>query len=237
MTPVPPWPVPNRPPATPPRPGPPPAQTFKAAGPHPRPDAMVFDRSDRPKKLFFVTSNPYKVEEAREAFEAAGLDLPLEQAAVDAPELQADTLPEVARFTCEQVRQRFRGDFFLEDAGLFVDALDGFPGVYSSYVFGTVGLEGLLRLMEDVPEGERTARFESCVALQVGKGKPKLFLGTCEGRILDQVREGRAFGFDPVFAPAGDDRAFSEIPLDEKNKLSHRGQALAQLVEHLQDLE
>lgn len=197
---------------------------------------MVFDRSERPKKLFFVTGNPHKVEEAREAFDAAGLDIPLEQAAVDAPELQADALPEVARFTCQQVRSSFRGDFFVEDAGLFVDALSGFPGVYSSYVFETLGLEGVLRLMEDVQDEDRAARFEACIALQVGKAKPKLFLGSCEGRILTEVREGRAFGFDPIFAPAGDDRAFSEIPLEEKNKVSHRGQVLAQLVDHLAEL-
>lgn len=194
------------------------------------------DDAGLPPKLFFVTGNPHKVEEARVAFEAAGLELPLEQAAVEAPELQADTLQEVARFSADQVRERFRGAFFLEDAGLFIDALQGFPGVYSSYVFSTLGLDGVLRLMESVPEDERTARFESCIAYRPTRGKTKLFLGACEGRILDAPREGRDFGFDPIFAPKGDDRAFSEIPAGEKNKVSHRGAALAQLVDHLKEL-
>lgn len=194
---------------------------------------MVFDRAEKPSKLFFVTGNRFKVEEAEDAFEQADLDIPLEQAAVEAPELQADTLPEVARFSAEQVRRDFRGAFFLEDAGLFVDALDGFPGVYSSYVYETVGVDGVLKLLEGAED--RSARFEACIALDLGDG-PKLFLGRCEGRILDAPREGRAFGFDPVFAPEGRDEAFSEIDLEEKAKISHRGRALAELVDHLAGL-
>lgn len=197
---------------------------------------MVFDREERPKKLFFVTGNRHKLEEAREAFERADLDIPLEQASIDAPEIQADRPAQVAKFSSREVRRDFRGSFFLEDAALFIDALDGFPGVYASYVFGTVGLEGILALMADVPDGERTARFESCIAYNPSEGKEKLFRAECEGRILEEAREGRMFGYDPIFAPAGDDRAFSEIPVEDKNEVSHRGQVLDQLVSYLKDL-
>lgn len=194
---------------------------------------MIFDRTEAPTKLFFVTGNRHKVQEAREVFDEAGLDIPLEQAAIDAPELQADRPAEVAEFSAREVRREFRGAFFLEDAALSIDALSGFPGVYSSYVFETLGLDGVLGLMEDVAQGDRTAHFESCIALSLRESKPKLFLGRIDGTILDEPRPGREFGYDPIFAPEGDDRAFSEIDVETKNEISHRGQALAQLVDHL----
>lgn len=189
---------------------------------------------DDPSKLFFVTTNRHKFEEAERAFEAAGLEIPLEQASIDAPEIQADRPAQVVEFTRAEVRRDFRGAFFVEDTALTIDALDGFPGIYASYVYGTIGLPGVLALMEGVPEGERTATFESCIAYAPTEGKGKIFRAECPGRVLTEAREGRAFGYDPIFAPAGDDRAFSEIPVEDKNGISHRGQVLDQLVGYLE---
>lgn len=189
---------------------------------------------ETPNKLFFVTTNRHKFEEAERAFGAADLEIPLEQASIDAPEIQAERPAQVAEFSSAEVRRDFRGAFFLEDAALTIDALNGFPGVYASFVFGTIGLPGILALMEGVPEGERTATFESAIAYNPLEGKPKLFRAECSGRILDEARDGRRFGYDPIFAPEGDDRAFSEIPVEEKNEISHRGQVLDQLVGYLE---
>jgi len=96
--------------------------------------------------------------------------------------------------------------------------------VFSSYVFKTLGVNGLLKLMKDVDD--RSAFFHSVVAFCAPKGKPVVFHGRVDGRIVDEVRGGAGFGFDPVFAPLnGDDRTFAEMSMMEKNRFSHRAEA------------
>ncbi len=148
-------------------------------------------------------------------------------------EVQADTLDEVAVASARWLLDEgaVPPPFVLEDAGLFVDGLSGFPGVYSAYVYRTVGCAGLLRLMEG--REDRSARFESRVALAMADGTVEVVAGTCHGRLSTEERGSGGFGFDPVFVPEGEVRTFAEMPLEEKDGLSHRGRALARLVERL----
>jgi len=173
-------------------------------------------------RLTFVTRNKGKFQEALGVLGPLGYDLV--QDARGYPELQAETLEEVARAGVEHLRAAGgpAPPFFLEDAGLFVDALGGFPGVYSAYVYKTIGNQGLLRLLEGRP---RTARFEAVLAYHDGEST-RLFRGACPGRIVEQERGTGGFGFDPIFVPEGEGRTFGEMDLAEKERVSHRARAL-----------
>jgi XTP/dITP diphosphohydrolase len=125
-----------------------------------------------------------------------------------------------------------------DDSGLCVDALGGAPGVYSARYAGATGTaaerdrannEKLLHALRAYPPADRGARFVCCVAL-VGPGDNLLQArGECPGRILEHPRGSGGFGYDPLFAPSGENRSMAELGLLEKNRLSHRGQALRAL--------
>ncbi len=178
--------------------------------------------------LTFATGNPGKIREARAMLSPLGHEVG--QWDQGYPELQADTLHAVAAFGLEQLEGRIDPPFLLEDAGLFVDALGGFPGVYSSYAFQTLGWEGLLTLLAD--EDDRSARFEALVGFHDGE-QHRFFEGHVEGAIAEEGRGEHGFGFDPIFVPEDHRRTFAEMTLEEKGKLSHRRQALDRLAEHL----
>lgn len=181
-------------------------------------------------KLTFATGNAGKFAEARAVLEPLGHTL--EQWDRGYPELQADTLGEVARAGVDALAGVLEPPFFLEDAGLFVDALGGFPGVYSSYVHRTLGWEGVLKLLDGVDD--RGARFEAVIGFAEGK-EVRLVRGVCPGTIAAVAAGEHGFGFDPVFVPEGHARTFAEMDVHEKAPLSHRGRALAAFVALLED--
>jgi XTP/dITP diphosphohydrolase len=182
-------------------------------------------------QIRFVTGNAHKAQEAQAKLKPLGIEVL--QHHVPHPEIQADTLEEVSRERALWLRGRVRGAYVVDDAGLFVDALKGFPGVYSAYAYRTLGWQGLLKLLEG--HDERGARFEVVVAyMEPGLAAPFLFKGVCAGRIAAEASGAQGFGFDPVFVPEGSPRSFAELPLDAKNALSHRGRALAKLAAWLQ---
>ena len=181
------------------------------------------------KRLVFITSNKGKVTEA--AVRLAPLGYTVEQNDLGYPEVQADSLQEVALFGVEHVRTRMRSAFFLEDSGLFISSLAGFPGVYSKYVFLTIGLRGVLQLMEEKPD--RSAVFRSVIAYSAPGQDPELFVGECPGTLAFNPRGTGGFGYDPVFIPTGEQRTFAEMTTEEKTKISHRGRALALFVREL----
>jgi XTP/dITP diphosphohydrolase len=171
-------------------------------------------------RLAFVTSNPGKVKEAKKYFEPLGINV--YQLKIEYPEIQADTLEEVAEYGLRWLSERIKNPFFLDDSGLFVDALKGFPGVYSAYVYKTIGYEGILKLLQG--EKNRRAYFKSVVAYW--DGDIHMFTGIVKGEITEKPRGSGGFGFDPVFRPEGFDRTFAEMTTEEKNLISHRGRAL-----------
>lgn len=129
-----------------------------------------------------------------------------------------------------------------DDSGLEVDALNGDPGVMSArFASAELRISGnapdaantarLLRLLENVPAEQRTARFRCAIALtEVRSGLPTTtFSGTCEGSITLEPRGHQGFGYDPVFVPQGFTQTFGELAAEEKNRISHRAQATAAL--------
>ena len=181
--------------------------------------------------LRVVTSNEGKAREFSQALE--GLPWTVERVDMAYEEIQADTLEEVALASAVSVLAggTVAPPFVLEDAGLFVEALRGFPGVYSAYIFRTLGCEGVLRLLEGV--SDRGAGFESRLALCLGPGDIELLAGTCKGTVPEEARGSGGFGFDPIFMPEGEGRTFAEMSIEEKGAISHRGRALARLRDRL----
>jgi XTP/dITP diphosphohydrolase len=171
-------------------------------------------------RLLFITSNPGKVEEARKYFEPLGVRV--HQLHLEYPEIQADTLEEVAEYGARWLAERVREPFFLDDSGLFVEALKGFPGVYSAYVYRTIGYQGILKLLSG--ESNRKAYFKSVIAYW--DGEVHIFTGRVDGEITEEPRGKGGFGFDPIFRPEGFEKTFAEMTTEEKNMISHRGRAL-----------
>jgi XTP/dITP diphosphohydrolase len=185
------------------------------------------------KELFFITSNTGKVQEATEKLRPLGFSVM--QKDLGYPEVQADSLEEVATWGVSNVQERFDSPFILEDAGLFIDDLQGFPGVYSKYVFFTIGLGGILKLLEGVEK--RGAVFRSVYAYSEPGKKPLLIIGECKGIISMRKQGTHGFGYDPIFIPDGAKKTFGDMSVEEKNQFSHRGKALEKLATVLKDFQ
>jgi XTP/dITP diphosphohydrolase len=172
-------------------------------------------------RLTLVTSNRGKLEEFRSALAPLGVEVSHSEEECD--EIQADTLREVVLSCLVQLKRKKMEDIVIDDSGLFVHALNGFPGVYSSYVLRTIGMEGILRLLEGTQD--RSAHFECCIGASI-EGRQITVTGRCEGTIAAAPSGHEGFGFDPIFVPSGFYRTFAEISITEKNSISHRGRAI-----------
>ncbi len=150
------------------------------------------------------------------------------------PEIQADTLEETIVPGLDWLMERYRRPIMIDDSGLFIDALKGFPGVYSSYVFRTIGCDGILRLMEGVKD--RSARFECCIGFLVPGKEPNISKGIAKGSISEKKAGTGGFGYDPVFVPDGYAKTYAQIEVTEKNKISHRGRAVDLFLKELPKL-
>lgn len=167
-----------------------------------------------------MTTNEGKVREATRYLQ--DIDS-VEQVSFDYPELQSESLQDIVEFG---VREAFEGiggvePVFVEDSGLFIDSLGGFPGPYSSYVYGTLGIDRVASLASAAES--QAASFKSVIGYYDGE-RTEVFTGTVMGRIVPARGDG-GFGYDPVFEH--NDRTFAEMTVEEKNAVSHRGRALS----------
>lgn len=180
--------------------------------------------TNRGRVVKFATGNLHKFKEAQTILFNTGIQL--EMVSAKTLEIQSDDLTEVAVASLRDARSRVRDPMIVEDAGLFVESLNGFPGPYSAYVNRTLGCDGILRLLAD--SRGRSAEFRSAIAYTDDdlRLRVKTFLGVVKGRISDEMRGQRGFGFDPIFIPAGYDMTFAEMGIDEKSQLSHRARSL-----------
>lgn len=169
--------------------------------------------------------------EFRAALEPLGFELV--QRSEDIDEIQADDLEDVVRDCMAQLRDKGLRNYVIDDSGLFIDALGGFPGVYSAYALKTLGCKGIIKLLEG--RDDRTARFRCCIGCSVDRLGEIVVSAEAVGSIIDEERGGGGFGFDPIFVPTGYERTFSELPLGEKNGISHRGKAINILSKRLSE--
>ncbi|HEY6239033.1 MAG TPA: non-canonical purine NTP pyrophosphatase [Thermoplasmata archaeon] len=167
----------------------------------------------------FVSSNPAKFREVRAGLREHGIRVVWTRRAL--PELQADRLEDVVRGKLAALRPSSH-PVLVEDSGLFLEGLDGFPGVYSAYAYRTIGLGGILRLLRG---RSRRAVFRTVAGVAAGDQR-WLTRGESRGTIAPRPRGNGGFGYDPIFIPTGFRTTFAEMTLREKNALSHRGQAI-----------
>ncbi len=167
-----------------------------------------------------VTHNRYKYEEMKR------LVPQLEMVDLEYPEIQADSLEEVVDFALDYLAKQIKGNFIVDDSGLFINALNDFPGVYSAYVHKTIGNEGILKLMQGI--NNRRAYFKTVIGLRF-EGMNYKLVGICHGYIATEERGNNGFGYDPIFIPENHSRTFAEMSTEEKNKISHRGKAMLKL--------
>ncbi len=184
-------------------------------------------KPSRLKKVFFITSNPHKFSEVNEM--CAGYGIELVHLQREYPEVRADTCEQVASASLFNISKTVKMPFIIEDSGLFIDSLNGFPGVYSAWVLRKVGLDGILRLMRG--RRDRRAHFVSAIGYFDGK-KAHVFTGTVDGSIAQEIRGRSGFGYDPLFIPKGYKFTFAEN-MTLKQKLSHRKKAVEQFLKHV----
>ena len=190
------------------------------------------------KEIILASSNQGKVREINQLL--AGLDLHVQpQTDFGVPDIEETglTFVENAILKARNAAQHTGLPAIADDSGIEVDALNGAPGIYSARYAGIgasdqANLEKLLTELGDLPEEKRTARFQ-CLMVYMRHASdptPLICQGSWEGRILFKPQGKNGFGYDPVFYVPSHDCSSAELPADIKNSLSHRGQALRNLL-------
>lgn len=185
-------------------------------------------------EVVLATSNPGKAREARAILEEAGFVVrtpPMWLGEIET----GTTYLENARLKASSAARLVRSAVLAEDAGIEVDALSGLPGVHSGRFAGPGATAAqnnakLLRLLDGVASERRTARYRIVAVLRLASGEEIVGEGTLPGRLLDAPRGEGGFGYDPLFVPDGQDRTVAEMRAEEKNAMSHRAQALREIV-------
>lgn len=191
-------------------------------------------------KLIFASHNRNKADEIRAMLPSGYTLETLDEIGCheEIPET-ADTLEGNAALKADFVSKNYRLDCFADDTGLEVVVLNGAPGVYSARYAGAsksseANMDKLLT--ELTGASDRSAQFRTVIALNLN-GKQHFFTGAVTGRIIEEKRGKKGFGYDPVFVPDGYDRTFAEMDMQEKAALSHRGRALQKLMEFLETMK
>ena len=166
--------------------------------------------------LLFVSSNIHKFKEAKEILDFFGI--PIQFFKLNLEEIQSNSIKEIAIKKAQDAFSKCKKPLIIEDDGLHIDSLGGFPGPYSSYVHKTIGNKGILSLLKK----NRTAKFVSNITY-CDKNSFEFFEGKLDGTISKSER-GNGWGFDPIFIPKNNKQTFAE--LIDKNNLSHRYKAL-----------
>lgn len=188
------------------------------------------------KIIYFVTGNIHKYSEISTLFKSEYLNYTLKHKNIKTIEIQAKSIEEVALHKLQSIEGHLNGSYFIEDAGFFVDIpLNGFPGVYSSYVMKTLGNKGILKLINNFNDSQ--AHFTSIIALYFKPLDKKLiFEGKVYGKVSNTARGSGGFGFDPIFLPNKiPNKTFAELTMEEKNLISHRGQAWSKFINFLKE--
>lgn len=184
--------------------------------------------------IFFATNNVNKFNEARKVL--GEYEIAVGMLRVKSLEIQSHSLEEIAKKSVVEAVKRCSLPLIVEDAGLFIATLNGFPGPYAAYAYETIGNKGLLRLMKNVEN--RRGEFQSVIAYYSTQlESPECFKGKATGKITDEERRENTksgFGFDPIFKPAESNKTFAEMTTVEKSKYSHRAQALRKFAQWYQ---
>lgn len=175
--------------------------------------------------IIFATGNKHKVEEAQHILEKKNITFT--QINCGYPEIQADELEEIAAYGAKWAAGHVKQPVIVDDSGIFIEALHGFPGPYSAYVQHTLGNKRILKLMEN--EKNRCAIVKSVICYCKPDEEPTTFAGLIRGSITHSERGTHGFGFDPIFKI--NSKTLAEMTIGEKNTISHRAKALQKFAE------
>jgi XTP/dITP diphosphohydrolase len=187
-------------------------------------------------QLVFASNNKNKILEIQSMLPDNIQILSLEDIGCheEIPETAA-TIEGNAILKANYVTQNYGYDCFADDTGLEVQVLNGDPGVYSARYAGEQrsAEDNMNKLLETLADkNDRTAQFKTVIALNIGD-QQQLFTGIALGKITLDQKGDQGFGYDPIFQPEGFQETFAQLPLDTKNKISHRGKATQQLIDFL----
>ena len=166
--------------------------------------------------LYFVSSNNHKFQEAKIILDSFGIKLGFIKSTLE--EIQSNSLKEIALCKAKDAFSKCKKPLIIEDDGIFINSLNGFPGPYSSYIFKTIGNKGILNLLKQ----NRKAKFVSIITYC-----DKHILQSFDAKIVGSIsksEKGKGWGFDPIFLPKNIKKTFAQ--LNDKNIISHRYKAL-----------
>jgi XTP/dITP diphosphohydrolase len=175
--------------------------------------------------ITFASSNQNKYLEVQLILSAQGISVDFSQ--IHLVELQSNSLEDIAREKAKSAFAKLNRPVIVEDDGLFIDCLGGFPGPYSSFVSKTIGNDGILKLLSG--STKRSGYFCSLIAFYNGKTL-SISEGRVEGRISERIAGSGGWGYDPIFVPSGTNLSFTELTKN-KNAYSHRKRALEQFAQ------
>jgi len=188
------------------------------------------------KEVIIATKNPGKAKEFEHIFSSRGITVRTLLDFPEIPEVEETglTFEENAILKAEAVSKALGKMVIGDDSGLMVDALEGRPGIFSARYAGEPkndqnNTDKVLTELDGLTEEERSARFYCALAVAIPGQETITVSGTCEGRILEERRGSNGFGYDPVFYVPAKGVAMAELSSDEKNKISHRANALKKL--------
>jgi XTP/dITP diphosphohydrolase len=186
--------------------------------------------------IVFATNNPNKIREVQNQLPDHIRLISLEAIGclVDIPETQ-DTIAGNAIQKATYIKDHFGLDCFADDTGLEITALNGAPGVFSARYAGPQrnADDNMNLVLERLqPKHDRTAQFKTVIALHF-QGELITFEGICKGAITKSKRGFDGFGYDPIFQPENYETTFAELSMADKNRIGHRGKAVAKLVTYL----
>ena len=187
--------------------------------------------------LVLATNNEDKIKEIKYLLEDLPVTIFCRNDFLEFPVVEetGQTLKENALLKAKTIAEFCDMPALADDTGLEVDALNGAPGIFSSRYAGNNvsyadNVNKLIKEMASVPEEKRTARFRCVIAIDWNDGNIETVEGVCEGYITEDVQGKQGFGYDPVFYYPPKDKRFSEMTIEEKNMVSHRGLALQNMV-------
>ena len=195
------------------------------------------------KEILIATKNKGKIKEFADLFGEKGVKVSslLDFPTVEDVEETGSTFIENAKIKAETISNHFNKIVVADDSGLSVDALGGKPGVYSARYAGETksdeaNLQKVLKEMEGIPFEKRTARFHCVLAVTIPNEETKIFEGTCEGYITEKPEGENGFGYDPIFYILDQKQTMAQLTSDEKNKISHRANAMKKLGENWESI-
>ena len=184
----------------------------------------------RLSELSFATSNENKFQEAERILSNLGVQINFFKTTLE--EIQSDNLSDIAQQKAINAYNRIQKPVIIEDDGLFINSLDGFPGPYSSYAYDTIGNKGIMNLLGN--SKVRDAKFVSIIAYCDESFYPKLFESSIPGKISSVIEEG-GWGYDPIFIPAGESKPYANV--SDKEKFSHRAASLKKFSNWFLDMQ